>query len=108
MDRVRLTKKYRFCTLAMVPTSKMMAHDTEHQQEQEKRLKAICGANVEDLENCHGLSIPEIRRRMASVLNITDEHTITILNGREITRPEEYLLNGTEELEFKRVAGRKG
>lgn len=84
-----------------------MAQDTEARRH-EKRLTIICGANVEKLDGCFGLSIGEIKRRMGPVLNITDDHAIVLVNGREIKDPGTHLLEGNEELEFKKVAGQKG
>lgn len=69
----------------------------------------ICGANDPiQLDDVYGLSVREIRNKLTEVLNITEDHAITLVNGKQITNPDEYLLIGGEEVEFKKPAGQKG
>ena len=81
---------------------------TERPAVQKGPLTVICGANKEFLEECFGITVGEIRRRMRGVLNIGDEHDIVLVDGRKVNEPDNYILEGGEELEFRRPAGRKG
>ncbi|MDO8676120.1 MAG: hypothetical protein Q7K16_00445 [Candidatus Azambacteria bacterium] len=75
---------------------------------QSKRLKVICGANVEYLEDCGTLTVEEIRQKVAGIMNISDNHKVVLVNAKPIQNPADYLLNGDEEVEFKREDGQKG
>ena len=70
-------------------------------------LTVICGANVERLDGVEGKTIQEVRDRMREVLNVTDKHTIGLVDGKEVKNLD-YKLSGREELEFKKPSGEKG
>lgn len=82
--------------------------DTAQDRLQGQNLKVICGANVEHLEDCRGMTIEEVKNKMAGVMNISGDHNTVLINGKPLRNPAEYLLKGDEELEFKRLAGQKG
>ena len=73
-----------------------------------KTLRVVCGANAEVFEECEGMTVTELQKKLATVMNITPDHKVIMVNGRQLERPDEYLLLGDEELEFKRPAGEKG
>ena len=73
-----------------------------------KAIRVCCGANSIELENMEGYSIEQVRHKMREVLNVTNDHRIVLVNGREIDVNVPYALNGTEEIEFKKPAGAKG
>ena len=72
-----------------------------------RELTVICGANVERLDGVEGKTIREVRDRMREVLNVTDKHTIVLVDGKEVKNLD-YKLSGREELEFKKPSGEKG
>lgn len=71
------------------------------------KLKVICGANVQELEGMLGYTVREIRDNLREVMNIGDDHTIVLVNGKTLSDAGAFL-EGTEEIEFKKPAGQKG
>lgn len=76
-------------------------------RENEVKLKVVCGANTQELEDMAGYTIREVKNAMREVLNIGDDHSVILVDGRRVEDMGRFL-DGTEELEFKRPAGRKG
>jgi hypothetical protein len=74
---------------------------------QSDKLRVICGANIQELDGMLGYTIREVRSNLKEILNIGDDHTTVLVNGRRVTG-EGALLDGNEELEFKKPAGQKG
>lgn len=77
---------------------------------QKGRLTVSCGANVEVLEDMAFTSLASLRKSMREVLNIGNEHNLVLVNGKEVGDIDEgkIILNGDEEIEFKKPSGRKG
>ena len=77
---------------------------------QKGRLTVSCGANVEVLEDMAFTSLASLRKSMREVLNIGNEHNLVLVNGKEVGDVDEgkIILNGDEEIEFKKPSGRKG
>ena len=77
---------------------------------QKGRLTVSCGANVEVLEDMAFTSLASLRKNMREVLNIGNEHNLVLVNGKEVGDVDEgkIILNGDEEIEFKKPSGRKG
>lgn len=76
-------------------------------QENEIKLKVVCGANTTELEGMTGYTIREVRDIMREVLNIGDDHSVVLVDGKHVGDMGRFL-DGNEELEFKRPAGQKG
>ncbi len=74
------------------------------------KMKVICGANVETLENAGFTSVATLRRNMKEVLNIGNEHVVVLINGQTVGTVDEgkIILEGNEEIEFKKPSGEKG
>lgn len=83
------------------------ARQKEDQAGSPLKLKVICGANTQELEGMTGYTIKDVRNAMREVLNIGDDHDIVLVDGRRVEDMGRFL-DGTEEVEFKRPAGRKG
>lgn len=77
---------------------------------QKGRLTVSCGANTEVLEDMAFTSLASLRKNMREVLNIGNEHNLVLVNGKEVGDIDEgkIILNGDEEIEFKKPSGRKG
>lgn len=71
-----------------------------------QKLRVVCGANSHELEDMTGQTVGGVRHLMREVLNIGDDHTIVLVNGQPAQ--DNRLLDGNEELEFKKPAGVKG
>lgn len=73
-------------------------------------LTVSCGANVEVLENMEFTSLSALRKNMKEVLNIGEDHTEVLINGKEVGDIEEskVILDGDETVEFKKPSGEKG
>jgi hypothetical protein len=71
------------------------------------KLKVICGANTQELEGMLGYTVHEVRSNLREVLNIGEDHTVVFVNGKPV-KDEGAFLEGNEELEFKKPAGKKG
>ena len=71
------------------------------------KLKVICGANTQELEGMLGYTVREVRNNLREVMNIGDDHTVVLVNGKQLS-DEAGFLDGNEELEFKKPAGEKG
>lgn len=74
--------------------------------DEKPRLTVICGANTEHLENMRCMLVSQVREKMQEVLNVGEDHTIVLLNGKPVA--EDVVLKGDEELEFRKPAGQKG
>ncbi len=72
----------------------------------EKQLTVYCGANVQRLDNVAGMTVGTLRGRMREILNITRDHQMVRVNGAEVGN--DFVLKGTEEVEFIKPAGEKG
>jgi len=74
------------------------------------KVTVICGANKETLEDMKGISISMLRRNMREVLNVGFDHTVVLVNGREVGEVDEskVILDGDEEVEFVKPSGEKG
>lgn len=72
------------------------------------KLTVICGANTQQLSDMLGYTVRDVRNNLREVLNIGDDHTIVIVNGKQIGADEDVVLSGSEEIEFKKPAGQKG
>ncbi len=79
----------------------------EEQGKSAGKLKVICGANTQELEGMLGYTVREIRYNLREVMSIGDDHTVVLVNGKELA-DESVFLDGNEELEFKKPAGQKG
>lgn len=77
---------------------------------QKGRLTVSCGANVEVLEDMAFTSLATLRKNLREVLNIGPEHNLVLVNGKEVGDVEEgkIILDGDEEIEFKKPSGQKG
>ncbi|MDP3792850.1 MAG: hypothetical protein Q8Q89_03935 [bacterium] len=55
-------------------------------------------------------SLASLRKNMKEVLNIGNEHDLVLVNGKEVGGVDEgkIILNGDEEIEFKKPSGQKG
>ena len=73
-----------------------------------QKLRVICGANVESVEDCMGQTPADVFKMMRGIMNLQEDHSVVLINGRQIENPAGYLLNGNEELEFKKPSGEKG
>ncbi|OGM98057.1 MAG: hypothetical protein A2915_01380 [Candidatus Yanofskybacteria bacterium RIFCSPLOWO2_01_FULL_41_34] len=71
------------------------------------RLRVVCGANTQELEGMLGYTVREVRNNLREVMNIGDDHTVILVNGKQLA-DEGVFLDGNEELEFKKPAGQKG
>lgn len=71
------------------------------------KLTVSCGANTQKVGDMLGYTVRDVRNNLRDVLNIGDDHTIVIVNGKQI-RDEDIVLGGAEEIEFKKPAGQKG
>jgi len=72
-----------------------------------EKLTVLCGANRRKLSDMVGYTVTDVRKNMREVLNIGDDHTIVLVNGKQISN-EDIILNGSEEVEFKKPSGTKG
>ncbi len=89
-------------------TKKSEAETDEKSKTTTKRLTVICGANREFLLDADMITVAEVAQRLRAVLNLTEDHKIVLVNGKQTQNPQEYMLAGDEELEFKKPAGQKG
>ena len=71
-------------------------------------ITVICGANTRQLDDINGHSVTEVGEKMREILNIGQDHTVVIVNGKQVNNPASYLLFGGEEVEFKKTSGQKG
>ena len=72
------------------------------------QMRVSCGANTVTLEGMKGYTVSQVKERMQEILNVSDDHRIVLINGRELDMARGYILEGTEDLEFKKPAGNKG
>ena len=72
-------------------------------------VTVLCGANSIALDDLYGLhTVGELRSRLREVLNVRDDHTVVLVNGKSISEPERYLVQEGDQIEFKKPAGEKG
>lgn len=73
----------------------------------QRKVKLTSGVNTVDLDfNGVQYTVAEVGDKMKEVLNLQGNE-IALVNGRQVN-PLEYVLNGTENVEFVREAGQKG
>ena len=73
-----------------------------------RKLKLVSGANAIDLDlEGKPFTIEEVRSKMKEVLNLKGDEVV-LVNGARVANPADYLLNGTENVEFVRQAEQKG
>ena len=72
------------------------------------KLKLVSGANAIELDlDGKPFTISEVSSKMREVMNLRGDE-IVLVNGTRVKHPDEYLLNGNEQVEFVREAGQKG
>ena len=84
-----------------------MAQTTSTSTQIPTRLTVLCGANVEHLDEIGSITIARLRNQLKEALNITGDHTIVLVDGKEV-QDSDFELSGREEVEFKKPSGTKG
>ncbi|MDO8600630.1 MAG: hypothetical protein Q7R73_03365 [bacterium] len=73
----------------------------------DRPVKVIAGAETEYFDEIEGITVLELRDKLREILNITPDHKIVLVNGREVLAGE-YRVAGGDEVEFKKPSGEKG
>ena len=71
-------------------------------------LNIVCGANDIQLEGLSGLTIFQVRQRIRDILNVGEDHTVVLLDGRTVQDQNTIILPVNRALEFVKPSGQKG
>lgn len=69
------------------------------------KIKVVCGANTQDMDNLEGKTVAEVKQGLKEVLNIPDDAQ-AIISGDNVEN--NYSLRDGDVLEFVKPSGTKG